>query len=164
MNLLVFINLMSKSTFPINFWWQTGRRPVPSAQKSLKSQATDTIPKSRPPSLERTKLQSTWLFLDLCIIMATAMIKMKQRGSRRKQPEEGLMEFFEVPSGFEFSKPPSNRSGYAPPPSTAHASVPRQPTASEAALSAKNIRFAKELVSIFEFIEEHNQCHCFCKT
>ncbi|CAJ1964062.1 unnamed protein product [Cylindrotheca closterium] len=80
--------------------------------------------------------------------MATPMNKMKQRGSRRKQPEEGSMEFFEVPSGFEFSKPPSSstkRRSYAPPPSTGPASVPRQPTASEAALSAKNIRFAKEL-------------------
>ncbi|KAL3937955.1 MAG: hypothetical protein SGBAC_007037 [Bacillariaceae sp.] len=70
--------------------------------------------------------------------MATTMNRMKPRGSRKKQDS---IEFFEEPSGFEFSNP----SIAAPLPVRAVATVPRQPTAAEAALSSKNYRLAKEL-------------------
>ena len=74
--------------------------------------------------------------------MTSTMIKVKPRGSRRKQPDE--MEFFDVPSGFEFS----NKPAAATRPQMLAGTSLRQPTANEAALSAKNYRLAKELVSV----------------
>lgn len=103
-----------------------------------------------------------FVLASLLYSMTTSMVKMKQRGSRRKQSEEDSMEFFEVPSGFEFSKPPSSTQRNnniaphtLPPPVTV---MTRQPTAKEAALSAKNYRLAKELVSMKI---ESVHCHCF---